>query len=90
VQLIPVGVETLVFLEPYGTLITGDRIIGDGQRGLRRCPQPWSELPDAELRSRLLPVLSLPVSRVLVSHGESLFSDAGPALRAAVLAEGSS
>ena len=84
VRLIPVGEETLVWLEPYRALVTGDRIIGDGRDGLRRCPQSWSELPDAELRARLLPLLELPVQRVLVSHGESLFSEAGPALRAAI------
>lgn len=84
VRLIGVGEETLVHLEPYATLITGDRIIGDARGGLRRCPPSWSELPDAELRERLLGVLELPVERVLVSHGESLFSEAGPALRAAI------
>src|SRR2546421_46812 len=72
VRLIPVGIETLVWLEPHRTLVTGDRIIGDGHDGLRRCPQSWSELPDAELRAALLPLLELPVERVLVSHGESL------------------
>jgi hypothetical protein len=81
---IAVGEETLVWLEPYRALVTGDRVIGDGRGGLRRCPPSWSELPDAELREALRPLLGLPVERVLVSHGESLFSGAGPALAAAI------
>jgi hypothetical protein len=84
VRLLPVGVETLVYLEPYRALVTGDRIIGDGRGGVRRCPQSWSELPDVELRDALAPLLGWDVERVLVSHGESLFGGAGPALAAAV------
>jgi hypothetical protein len=89
VRLIPVGAETLFYLEPYATLIAGDRIIGDGKGGLRRCPQSWTVLTPAELRAGLLPILELPVERVLVSHGESLFRAAGPALRAAIEAPSS-
>src|SRR4051794_245012 len=84
VRLFRAGVETLVYLEPYRALVTGDRIIGDGRDGLRRCPQSWSETPDAELRQALLPLLDLDIERVLVSHGESLFEGAGPALAAAI------
>jgi hypothetical protein len=86
VRLIRAGVETLVYLEPYRALVTGDRIIGDGRSGLRRCPQSWTELPDAQLRDALAPLLELDVERVLVSHGESLFEGGGPALAAAVQA----
>jgi hypothetical protein len=84
VHLLRAGVETIVYLEPYRTLIAGDRIIGDGRGGLRRCPQSWSEVPDAELREAMQPLLGLGVERVLVSHGESLFDGAGPALAAAI------
>jgi hypothetical protein len=85
VRLIGAGVETMVWLEPYRTLVTGDRIIGGREAGtLRRCPPSWTEIPDAELRSLLQPLLELDVERVLVSHGESLFDGAGPALAAAI------
>jgi hypothetical protein len=78
--------ETVFWLEPYRTLVPGDRLIGDGRGGLRRCPPSWHGSGDARLREMLQPLLELPVERVLLSHGESLFSGAGPALAAAVTA----
>jgi hypothetical protein len=78
--------ETVFWLEPHATLVVGDSIIGAPDGGLRRCPPSWldTRASDAEQRAALQPLLELPVERVLVSHGESLFSGAGPALRAAI------
>jgi hypothetical protein len=86
-RVVAAGAETFVYLEPYRTLVAGDRIIGGREEGtLRRCPPSWTGLPDAELRELLQPLLELDVERVLVSHGESLFAGAGPALAAAIRA----
>jgi hypothetical protein len=80
--------ETVFWLEPYAALVVGDSIIGTTDGGLRRCPPSWlgERASDADQRTALQPLLELPVERVLVSHGESLFSGAGPALRAAIAA----
>jgi hypothetical protein len=80
--------ETVYFFDEHATLVVGDSIIGDGVDGLRRCPVSWLGVraTDAEQRAALQPLLELPVERVLVSHGESLFSGAGPALAAAIRA----
>jgi hypothetical protein len=80
--------ETVFFFAEHQTLVVGDSVIGDGADGLRRCPVSWLDerATDAQQREALEPLLDLPVERVLVSHGESLFSGAGPALEAAIRA----
>lgn len=81
--------ETIFWLPGARTLIPGDRIIGDGDGGLRLCPQSWftylpSKISVAELGNRLSPLLELPVERVLVSHGEPVLQGARKALDSAV------
>jgi hypothetical protein len=80
--------ETLYVFDDYDALVVGDSIIGDGDGGLRRCPPSWlyGRVTDAAQRDAMQPLLELGIERVLVSHGESLFSRAGPALVAAVAA----
>jgi hypothetical protein len=80
--------EVLYFFEAYGALVVGDSIIGAEDGGLRRCPTSWlgGRATDAAQREAMLPLLELGAERVLVSHGESLFGGAGPALAAAVTA----
>jgi hypothetical protein len=81
--------ETVFFLEAYRALVVGDSLIGDAAgSGLRRCPPSWLDerATDAEQRAAMQPLLDLGAERVLVSHGESLFSRAGPALAAAIAA----
>jgi hypothetical protein len=81
------GLETLFWFEDHRTLVVGDSIIGEPEGSLRRCPPEWlDETTDADERAAMQPLLELPVERVLVSHGESLFSDAREALAAAVRA----
>jgi glyoxylase-like metal-dependent hydrolase (beta-lactamase superfamily II) len=91
VQLLPVEGfgETLVWLASARTLLTGDSLLGDGRGGLRLCPESWLEdapapITLADLRDRLSPVLSLPIERVLVSHGEPVLSDGRRALARAL------
>lgn len=77
--------ETVFWLPEQRTLVPGDRIIGAAGGGLRICPQSWLDylprkLTVAELRELLLPLLELPIERVLVSHGEPALSDGHSAL----------
>jgi hypothetical protein len=81
--------ETVYFFEACSALVVGDSLIGDAEgSGLRRCPPSWLDerATDAEQRAAMQPLLGLGAERVLVSHGESLFSGAGPALAAAIAA----
>jgi hypothetical protein len=67
--------ETMVWLPGPRALVPGDRLLGDGEGGLRLCPESWlrylpSGMTRAQLREKLRPLLDLPVELVLVSHGE--------------------
>ena len=71
--------------------MSGDRVIGEPGSGLRLCPQSWlgfrAGRPTVdEMRELLLPLLDLPVERVLVSHGEPVLADGREALRRALSA----
>lgn len=63
--------EVVLWLPGHRALVAGDVILGEGD-GLVLCPGSW--LPAGTtveaLRASLLPVLDLPVERVLLSHGE--------------------
>jgi glyoxylase-like metal-dependent hydrolase (beta-lactamase superfamily II) len=92
VQAFPLADEETVFYFPeHRTLVVGDSIVGEGAagaEGLRRCPASWVEgrATDAQQREAMQPLLDLDVERVLLSHGESVFSGAGPALARAITA----
>ncbi len=82
--------ETLFWLPAERTLIAGDRILGDPDGGLRLCPESWlgylrSVRTRDELKELLLPLLELPVERVLVSHGEPVLQDGRAALARALV-----
>jgi glyoxylase-like metal-dependent hydrolase (beta-lactamase superfamily II) len=74
--------EVLFWLPAHRALVTGDVILGADAGGLRFCPPSW--LPNgvghAQLRGALLPVLDLPVERILVSHGEPVLENGHAAL----------
>jgi hypothetical protein len=81
--------ETMVWLPEVSALVPGDRLLGDGEGGLRVCPDSWlrylqSSLDGAQLRVLLQPLLDLPVERVLVSHGEPVLGGGRKALAAAL------
>jgi LemA protein len=65
--------EVVYWLSDDRTVVPGDVLLGDGNGGVRLCPQSW--LPQgrtqADLADSLRPLLDLPVQRVLTSHGES-------------------
>jgi glyoxylase-like metal-dependent hydrolase (beta-lactamase superfamily II) len=71
----------VLFWEPRArALISGDALLGDGDRGagLHTCPASW--LPQStdldDLRASLRPALELPVEMVLPSHGSPVLSAA--------------
>ncbi|HEX8206200.1 MAG TPA: hypothetical protein VF587_09090 [Solirubrobacteraceae bacterium] len=77
---VPIGGagETMVWLPAIRALVPGDRLIGDGEGGLRMCPDSWMKnlkLRQAGLAEALRPLLDLPVDAVIVSHGEAVLSD---------------
>ena len=81
--------ESMVWIDEHAALVPGDRLLGDGAGGLRMCPESWlgylpRELTLEDLRAALLPLLELPVERVLVSHGEPVLRDGREAIRAAL------
>ncbi len=76
--------ETMFWLPEHRTLVPGDRILGAREGGLRLCPESWLywvRVDVDELRTLLMPLLGLPVDRVLVSHGEPVLSGGAEALR---------
>jgi hypothetical protein len=81
--------ETMVWIPEHAALVPGDRILGDGDGGLRLCPDSWlrylaSGMTEAELREALRPLLGLPIDLVLVSHGEPVLSGGRDALERAL------
>jgi hypothetical protein len=81
--------ETIVWLPGPRALLSGDRILGDGQGGLRLCPQSWlgylgNGMTRAELAEELRPLVDLPIDLVLVSHGEPVLDGGREALARAI------
>ncbi len=79
--------ETMYWLPEHAALAPGDRLISTPESGLRLCPASWLEDVDVDLeglRAALLPLLDLPVERVLVSHGEPVLERGRDALRRAL------
>jgi hypothetical protein len=79
--------ETLYWLPTVATLVAGDRLLGDEQRGLRVCPESWLarvQIDRAGLARQLRRLVELPIERVLVSHGEPVLHDGRAALARAV------
>jgi glyoxylase-like metal-dependent hydrolase (beta-lactamase superfamily II) len=78
--------EVLYWIPQHAALVPGDVLIGDGSGGVTMCPESW--LPGttghSELAASLLPLLELPVQRILLSHGEPVLEGGSQALRAAL------
>ena len=81
--------ECVYWLEPYRALVAGDVLLGDGEGGVRVCPEDWCEGIGREVvRESLRPLLDLPVDRILVSHGEPVLAGGRAALVRALRDEG--
>jgi hypothetical protein len=82
--------ESMVWLEGPRALVPGDRLLGDGEGGLRVCPDSWlGYLPEpkptrADLKAALRPLLDLPAEMVLVSHWEPVLTGGREAIRRAI------
>jgi hypothetical protein len=79
--------ETLFWLPAAAALVAGDRLIGDGEGGVRVCPQSWLQdvrANRADVAALLRPLLELPIERVLVSHGEPVLRQGHAALERAI------
>jgi glyoxylase-like metal-dependent hydrolase (beta-lactamase superfamily II) len=78
--------EVVYRLPAHRALVPGDVLLGDGRGGIRMCPESW--LPDGvghrELAESLRSLLDVPVTRVLVSHGEPVLRGGRKALAAAL------
>jgi hypothetical protein len=81
------GDETWFWIEEHRALVPGDRVTGDGDGGLRLCPESWLHYLDGvtldDVRGELRPLLELPAEMVLVSHGEPVLSGGRAALERA-------
>lgn len=77
--------ETLYWLPEQRALVSGDILLGDGDGGIRVCPQSWlGDVTYRELKLALAGLLDLPVELVLVAHGEPVLEDGLAALAAAL------
>jgi glyoxylase-like metal-dependent hydrolase (beta-lactamase superfamily II) len=78
--------EVVYWIPQHRTLVPGDVVLGTADGGLRLCPRSW--LPEsttvAMLAASLRPLLELPVTRVLVSHGEPVLRNGRRALERAL------
>lgn len=78
----------MFWLHEPRALVPGDRILGEVAPGggLRLCPESWmrylaTRLTQAQLKTKLEPILELPVEHVLASHSEPVIGNGARALR---------
>ena len=83
--------EVVYWLPRQRALAVGDVLLGAGAKprdtgaALRLCPERWlGKATHEDLRDSLEPLLELPVSRVLVSHGEPVLRGGRRALATAL------
>ena len=83
---LPAVEERIWWIPEHGALVPGDVLLGDGEGGLRVCPDSWlgEHATHDSIRDDLRPLLELPVERILVSHGEPLLVDGRAALERAL------
>jgi hypothetical protein len=83
--------ETMYWLPGPRALVPGDLLIGDGEGGVRMCPESWlhAYMPGggpglAALHDALRPLLELPVEHVLASHWDPVVGGGHAALERAL------
>ncbi len=79
--------EIVFWLPGVATLVPGDSLLGAGEGRLRVCPESWLEdvsIDRRRLAELLAALVTLPVERVLVSHGEPVLQEGRRALARAV------
>jgi glyoxylase-like metal-dependent hydrolase (beta-lactamase superfamily II) len=75
--------EVLYWLPEHAAVVAGDVMLGDGTGGVRLA-DAWLGDDRERVRAALLPLLGLPVERVLVAHGEPVREDGRDALARAL------
>lgn len=78
--------EVVYWLDAHRAVVPGDILLGDGDGGVRLCPESWlpGGVGHAAVRDALRPLLDLDVERILVSHGEPVLAGGREALRRAL------
>lgn len=86
--------EVMYYLPQQKALVVGDVLLGAGAKPhatsepLRLCPVNWLEgATIKQLIKSLLPVLDLPLERILVSHGDPVLQGGKDVLRALIAPE---
>jgi glyoxylase-like metal-dependent hydrolase (beta-lactamase superfamily II) len=86
--------EVVYWLPPQKTLVVGDVLLGAGAKPqatsepLRLCPEKWLEgSTTKKLVKSLLPLLDLPVERILLAHGDPVLQGGKDALKALIAPE---
>jgi len=67
--------QVAYFIRPHAALVTCEIFAVDVDGELRVCTSPTLERPD-ELEASLHRIMTLPIERLLVSHGEPVLEDA--------------
>ena len=80
--------EVVYWIPTQASLVPGDVLLGDGNGGVRMCPESWlpGKTKHTDLAKSLAPLLDLPIERILVSHGEPVLESSRAALAAALSA----
>jgi glyoxylase-like metal-dependent hydrolase (beta-lactamase superfamily II) len=70
--------ELAYWLPRHNALVPGDVLLGDADGGVRLCPQSWlpATVDQDAVREALVPLLDLPIERILVSHGRPVLEHA--------------
>jgi glyoxylase-like metal-dependent hydrolase (beta-lactamase superfamily II) len=70
--------EVIVWDPASLSLFVGDVMLGRGPQGIELCPDSWLDdgIGRSDLARSLLPLLDLPVARILPGHGEPVVEDA--------------
>jgi hypothetical protein len=86
---VPVGRrQEVAYLIPSGpaALVVGDVLLGDGNGGVRLCPDDWSQRPEGPrlVRAALCDALAHEFELLLVSHGDPVVAGGRAALAKAL------
>jgi glyoxylase-like metal-dependent hydrolase (beta-lactamase superfamily II) len=78
--------EVVYWIPERRAVVAGDVLLGAPGGGVRMCPRSWlpASVTLERLAASLRPLLELPVTRVLVSHGEPVLRNGRAALERAL------
>ena len=78
--------EVVLWLPAAGRIVSGDVLLGGVRKPYRVCPQSWlpKDVRRADVAAALAPLLDLPVSLLVPTHGPPVTEGAAEALEAAL------